>query len=68
MLNCCSISYTCYFDSILKINIKALEYKRLQLDLTTFYKLVKFKTKFKMGLKKKCLIYRSFSLKEKDVL
>ena len=44
IFNRCNISYTCYLDRLAKLNIKSLEYRRIQFDLITFFKLVNDET------------------------
>ena len=44
IFNCCSIYYTSYHDRLKKLNIKSVEYRILEFDLITFFKLVKGET------------------------
>lgn len=44
IFNRCNISYTSYLDRLTKLNIKSLEYRRLEFDLITFFKLVNDET------------------------
>lgn len=44
IFNRCNISYTSYLDRLTKLNIKSLEYRRLEFDLITFFKLVNGET------------------------
>ena len=44
IFNRCNISYTCYLDRLAKLNIKSLEYRRIEFDLITFFKLVNTET------------------------
>ena len=39
-----NIPYTCYLDRLAKLNIKSLEYRRIEFDLITFFKLVNTET------------------------
>ena len=44
IFNRCNISYTSYIDRLTKLNIKTLEYRRLEFDLITFFKLINNET------------------------
>ena len=44
IFNRCNISYISYIDRLTKLNMKTLEYKRVEYDLITFFKLVNKKT------------------------
>ena len=43
--NRCNISYMSYLDRLTKLNIKSLQYRRLEFDLITCFKLVNGETK-----------------------
>ena len=38
IFNRCNISYTSFIHRLTKLNIKTLEYRRLEFDLNTFFK------------------------------
>ena len=44
IFNRCNIFYTSYLDKLTKLNIKSLEYRRLEFDLSTFLKLINSET------------------------
>jgi len=44
IFNRCNISYTSYLDRLAKLNIKSLEYRKLEFSLITFFKLVNTET------------------------
>ena len=44
VFNRCNISYTSYFDRLSKLGIKSLEYRRIEFDLITFFKLINSET------------------------
>ena len=44
IFNRCNISYTCYLDRLAKLNIKSLEYRRVEFEFITFFKLVNNET------------------------
>ena len=37
--NRCNISYTSYLDRLTKLNIKSLEYRRIESDLIIFFQI-----------------------------
>ena len=48
VFNRCNISYTSYFDRLSKLGIKSLEYRRIEFDLITFFKLINCETTFNL--------------------
>ena len=42
--NRCNISYTSYLDRLTKLNIKSLEYRRVELYIISFFKVVNDET------------------------